>query len=96
MPRPQVFSSQVRALRRRAHANGASALPHDSGYTLFAPETLAPDVESRVSRIEFDTDWRAQSIKRLIDEPRTNAVMPSAVGCVQNLSHFQIGKPRSE
>ena len=65
--------------RRRAHANGASALPHDSGYTLFAPETLAPDIESRVSRIEFDTDWRAQSIKRLIDEPRTNAVMPSAV-----------------
>ena len=77
---------------RYAHANGASALPHDEGFTLLAPDTLAPDVECRVSRIEFDADWNPRSIQRLIDEPRTGAAMPSAVWIAEDrlLLHARI------
>lgn len=61
------------------HSNGASALALNSGYKVFAPQTLAPDSESDILELTFDDDWNLLSSKTLIEEENTQLAMATAV-----------------
>jgi hypothetical protein len=61
------------------HCNGASAIPLENGYLVFAPESMNPSVTGAILSITFDTAWSPVNIRPVLNEEGTNAAMATAV-----------------
>jgi len=62
-----------------AHTNGSSAEMTETGFIIFATETLAPDIEGGVKKIVTDLDWKPLNAVSLLREEGQNIVMATSV-----------------
>ena len=62
-----------------AHTNGSSAEMTETGFIIFATETLAPDMEGGVKKIVTDLNWKPLNAVSLLQEDGKNIVMATSV-----------------
>ncbi len=58
---------------------GSSAFATSSGFTVIAPTTLAPNMQSNLMELTYDANWNAVSAETLLATSGTNYAMGTAV-----------------